>query len=880
MGNASVTVLTVKSILEGNDSFPDLSGLQDLTGKLKAEQQFGLARKLLEQATSSFPNEVWVTQQKALSTYKDEELPTRVRLLDALSLLEGIGLQDKKNNDSETLCLGGAVYKRLWEHGGQMEHLMQSLAFYRAAHERNPEQDQGYGGNNAAFILDLIAARTITVGDSSSAILQQAGQFRQDAKTIREQVRDLLLAAKQRDKSLTKKYWFLVTLAEAHLGLGEYKDTGVQLKQILKLAEADEWKLQSTFKQLVMLVRNQGVELPDVNAKPTQWDAPWQAINHLLGSDETPDALACYRGKVGLALSGGGFRASFYHLGVLARLAEIDALRDVEVLSTVSGGSILGAQYYLEVQRLLERPDKKNQPITQQDYCDLVVKLQKDFLEGVQTNIRMSVFDDFIDNVKMLFSKSYSRSHRLGNLYESNLYSKVDDGRSGSKRTMPDLIINPVQGKYQGKDFKPKYHNWRRRAKAPVLLLNTTSLNSGHNWFFTASWMGEPPGLLGDDIDMNQRYRRLYYKQAPKEDLKKFRLGHAAAASSCVPGLFEPLVLDGLFSDKTIRLVDGGVHDNQGVQGLLDEGCTLILCSDCSGQMGDSVNPASDPGGVLMRTSSILQDRVREVEYQDLKGRLNSQALTGLFFVHAKKDLEQQPLDWINCQDPSPQIEDQDMTSYGIAKDLQKSIASIRTDLDSFSEVEANALMASGYLMSCKELENLQAIHEEKGGKSNWGGFNIHAPRKKDWEFLKLEELLKEPDSENASSARKDLKKQLDVASKLFFKAWFLSPELKFVSKALLATVVIILASLLLKDWETTVFTISWGGLAISILAFFVALMLPALAWLNPQEEARSIVIKVAIALTGYIMAKLHLWIFDPRFLKRGKLAALLKLNQ
>ena len=41
------------------------------------------------------------------------------------------------------------------------------------------------------------------------------------------------------------------------------------------------------------------------------------------------------RGRVGLALSGGGFRASLYHIGVLAKLAELDVLRHVEVLSCV-----------------------------------------------------------------------------------------------------------------------------------------------------------------------------------------------------------------------------------------------------------------------------------------------------------------------------------------------------------------------------------------------------------------------------------------------------------------------------------------------------------------------------------------------------------------
>ncbi|MCI0733366.1 MAG: patatin-like phospholipase family protein, partial [Methylococcaceae bacterium] len=63
--------------------------------------------------------------------------------------------------------------------------------------------------------------------------------------------------------------------------------------------------------------------------------------------------------KLGLALSGGGFRAALFHIGTLARLAELDLLRHVQVLSTVSGGSIIGAMYYLKLKQLLEetRPD-------------------------------------------------------------------------------------------------------------------------------------------------------------------------------------------------------------------------------------------------------------------------------------------------------------------------------------------------------------------------------------------------------------------------------------------------------------------------------------------------------------------------------------------
>ncbi len=50
--------------------------------------------------------------------------------------------------------------------------------------------------------------------------------------------------------------------------------------------------------------------------------------------------------KIGLTLSGGGFRAAVFHLGVLARLAQDHHLEDVTILSTVSGGSLCAGLVY------------------------------------------------------------------------------------------------------------------------------------------------------------------------------------------------------------------------------------------------------------------------------------------------------------------------------------------------------------------------------------------------------------------------------------------------------------------------------------------------------------------------------------------------------
>src|SRR5205823_6775935 len=47
--------------------------------------------------------------------------------------------------------------------------------------------------------------------------------------------------------------------------------------------------------------------------------------------------------RIGLAMSGGGFRAAAFHLGVMRKLDAIGLLDKLDLLSCVSGGSIAGA---------------------------------------------------------------------------------------------------------------------------------------------------------------------------------------------------------------------------------------------------------------------------------------------------------------------------------------------------------------------------------------------------------------------------------------------------------------------------------------------------------------------------------------------------------
>jgi hypothetical protein len=442
---------------------------------------------------------------------------------------------------------------------------------------------------------------------------------------------------------------------------------------------------------------------------------------------------------------------------------------------------------------------------------------------------------------------------------------------------MNDLFITPA-GWQQGKDFKPRFDNWLRRAKVPILLLNAESLNTGHVWHFTASWTGEPPGLVGDEVDKNERCRRLYYRQAPVQHLRNYRLGYAVAASACVPGLFDPLVIDKLYPDRTIRLVDGGVYDNQGVESLLDEQCRLVLCSDASGQMEDSPKPSGGLLGVLKRSSSIQGDRIREAEYQDLCGRLDTKALQGLFFIHLKKDLQVPPVDWIQCDDPSQEVKPWETnTPYGVDACLQGKIAGIRTDLDSFSEVEANALMLSGYLMTDYQFRQLQRQHLEEAGMGTWGDFDIDAARQTDWPFLPLEPIMSEPET-SQDPRRRELGRQLSASRHRAFKIWRLDPMLRKLRWALLGAVTMLVLTLVRAFWDVKLLELTVNQLVVLMVVVLAGFLFPVFNWINPLRSTRDPARRLALAVLGYLTAKLHLKKFDKRYLEYGSMNRLLAL--
>ncbi len=875
------------------ESPPDAERVLALVEALEAAEDFGTARDLLARvravAAPGAPLATRLAQKHALCTYEDSTLTADRRFRAAIEILEGIGLSDPGCRDKETLGLGGAVYKRMWRSTGIVTHLHTALGFYRAGWERDADNDLGWCAANAAFVLDQLAFLDETNIARTGQSAGRGDAWRAQAQELRRELIARVPSLAQA-KGMASDYWVLVTLAEAAFGLGEFAAAADWLDRA-RATRPDDRMLRVTAQQLSALARVRRIPPPRLEQPAAQWHPAWLALARLIGEERTA-ALESRRGKVGLALSGGGFRAALFHLGVMARLSEVGALRSVETLSTVSGGSILGAVYYLGLRHLLKtRPDGRAggaQAIGDADYVQLVRRVIDDLVAGVATNIRMRALASLWANLKMVFSKAYSRSMRLGELYESQLFSRVDDGHEGdSMRRLADLMIAPhgSQGG-PGAAFRPRSGNWSRRAKVPNLMLNTTSLNSGHNWHFTARWMGEPPGLTGDEVDVNERYRRLYYEQAPRPALQDYPLAYAVAASSCVPAMFEPLPLEGLYPERIVRLVDGGVHDNQGMAALLDDGCELVLCSDASGQMDDQREPADGQLGVFSRVSSILQDRVREAQYRELRTRADGGALQGLFFVHLKQELDPAPVRFIGCPDPEPPPATTGTTSYGVDRELQRFLAKTRTDLDSFSEVECYALMASGYLLARRQLKQLGDEHRKAGNPDNhWAGFDVDAPMAGDaagkslWPFAPLIELMALPPN-SADPRRKDLGVQLAASSVMFFRVWHLVPWLKALGIAFAAAAAGALGLWIARHWDRTIgYETSVGAIVIAAVVAIVALSVPAIRLLQPRQATKTVLGTVFVALFGFVASRIHLAVFEPLLRARGRLARLLALG-
>ncbi|HWH95680.1 MAG TPA: patatin-like phospholipase family protein [Baekduia sp.] len=669
-------------------------------------QQFGYARQLYRRLYG--PPGVAVEDRDRLrelyagAAYQDLELPSTRRFARALEILRDEGYLDGPAAGAEAFGVAGDIHQRRFDDEARADDLRQARAYYGRGRARQGDRRRLSCAVNEAFVLDVLA-------DGADDVARTA--LRAQADAIRGEIRAQLGARPVEQLDWRDR----ATLAEAAYGLRDFPAA----RALLDVAERrtqPPWELEATARRLGRLARLRGfgATAGAGHAGTSQFSASGagQVLDTLLDGDASA-VTSAYQGKVGLALSGGGYRASLFHIGVLAALAERDVLRHVEALSCVSGGSILGAFYYLALGRLLTTTEDHD--ITQRTYSDLVRQLADDFLAGVKKDLRGQLSANLWEDAKMVTPLT-SRTDRAADLFDEHFYSTVSRWQPGDGTgawTMPDLMIEPAG---RGPGFSPRYENWRRTAKVPVLVINATSMNTGRTWQFTASWMGEPPDPGTDRVNANPRLRRMYYADAP-EGWKRPRLADAVAASASVPLVFPPLRLDGVYPGYDVALADGGVHDNQGIASLLEQDCSVVLVSDASGQLEEDKTPMRNAVAVALRTKGVLMSRVRGLQLDGLELRLHAGSVRAVMTVHLKKGLASSAVDWIDGPEDhdsgadEPTSGDQERReAYKISEDAQRALAAMRTDLDAFSDDEAYSLMAAGYRMTMHELA--LALHD------------------------------------------------------------------------------------------------------------------------------------------------------------------------
>jgi NTE family protein len=228
--------------------------------------------------------------------------------------------------------------------------------------------------------------------------------------------------------------------------------------------------------------------------------------------------------RLGLALSGGGFRAAFFHLGALRRLAELNLLRHVTTLSTVSGGSVLAALYFLEFKHSFE---KNNGVLTIADYVAIIDEVERKFVKGSRADLRNRLFMSVGSHCRaLLFGHSYG--HTMAALYARYFYGGVAPLHGNivelpgeppplERSKDPEAVRKrfPSSG-YPGRPREKRGEllhdfNARTTANIPRLVFNSTCLNTGGRFTFMLNEMGGPNVgyVRTDEVIMLLQYKTM-----------------------------------------------------------------------------------------------------------------------------------------------------------------------------------------------------------------------------------------------------------------------------------------------------------------------------------------------------------------------------------
>ncbi|MDE0178880.1 MAG: patatin-like phospholipase family protein [Gammaproteobacteria bacterium] len=244
--------------------------------------------------------------------------------------------------------------------------------------------------------------------------------------------------------------------------------------------------------------------------------------------------------KIGVALSGGGFRAVAFHLGVLRALHDRGVLAHVDVLSTVSGGSLIGAMWAYSDDDFATF-DRKVIDLLR---SGLNWKIARRMFASKRTpQILASTITSVVGTIVAIIGTTARRIHRLIGCPRTK--AEPLQRRWMNRTTAVGDVIARIVGDSPISEPKRGLH----------VILNACDLRSGSAFRFGSVESG------------CSRYGRLADNTVP--------VSLAVAASAAYPVALPALDVrwdfierDGLITAQRLLLTDGGVFDNLGTSCL------------------------------------------------------------------------------------------------------------------------------------------------------------------------------------------------------------------------------------------------------------------------------------------------------------------------
>lgn len=264
-----------------------------------------------------------------------------------------------------------------------------------------------------------------------------------------------------------------------------------------------------------------------------------------------------------LCLSGGGYRAMVFHVGAIWRLYEVDMLRDLKRISSVSGGSITAAVLGLTWHKLqLETPDR-------------------------------AVFEThFVNKVRRMAGETIDAEAILGGAM------------------LPGTISERIQRAYKKHLFGDA--TLQDLPASPRFVINATNVQSGALWRFSKPYMRDY--RVGEIKSPNVSLARAVTASSA------FPPVLSPMILELEPDSFTPNTGQDLQREPYTRravLTDGGVYDNLGLETAWKRYDT-ILVSDAGGKISPEGEPKEDWARHSYRVLNIIDDQVRSLRKRQL----------------------------------------------------------------------------------------------------------------------------------------------------------------------------------------------------------------------------------------------------------------------